>query len=84
MSEIGQKVRALEKARRDAMATLMAEYDKEHYAQLKILRAECGEIGHNWRFTNLGPLGHPWFHCTICGASRVELGDDDARSPDAD
>lgn len=24
------------------------------------------------------------FHCTICGASRVELGDDDACSPDAD
>jgi hypothetical protein len=69
MSEIGQKVRELEKARRDAM---------------KVLRAECGKIGHNWRFTNLGPLGHPWFHCTICGASRVELGDDDACSPDAD
>lgn len=84
MSDIGDKVRALEKARREAMRALMAEYDKTHYAALKILRAECAVTGtgHNWRFTNLGPLGHPWFHCTICGASRV--GDDDARSPDAD
>ena len=79
MSEIGQKVRALEKARRDAMDALMAEYDKEHYARLKILQADCGKIGHNWWLTNIGPLGHPWFHCTICGASRVELEDDDAQ-----
>lgn len=71
-SEIVTARHQLEKDRRDKVAELMEAYDKEHIAKIKKLRQECGGIGHNWRFSNLGPLGDPWFHCTVCGASRVD------------
>ena len=70
--EISSARHDLENARLEMMKTLMVEYDKGHYAALKVLREECERIGHNWRFSNFGPLGHSWYHCTVCSASRVE------------
>ena len=50
----------------------MEEYDKTYYARMKEIREECGKLGHNFRFSHLGPLGNPWSYCTYCGASKVE------------
>ncbi len=64
---------ALDKARREHMRAVMADYDKEHYAQMKQLREACERLtGHAFRFSHCGPLGHPWSYCTHCGASKVD------------
>ena len=68
MSKIGEQVRQLEKQRRDYMRKVMESYDDEYYAELRKLRDQCE---HNFRFTHLGPVGHPWSYCTICGRSQV-------------
>lgn len=69
MNQIAAEVRRLEKERRDKMTELMTEYDETvYYPQLKALREKCT---HNWRFTHLGPLSHPWFSCTICRKSEM-------------
>lgn len=59
--------------RRNKTRELMEEYDKVHYDKIRALQDECGrDTGHNWMFSNYGPLGHSWFHCTGCGKSKVE------------
>jgi hypothetical protein len=65
----------LVRERREFMRTAMAEFDKTHREKMRALQAECEAIGHNWKFTDLGPLGDPWFTCTTCRATRVELAD---------
>lgn len=68
--EIGTKVRELEKERREYQKSVMQEWEsKYYYPKLKKLREQCE---HNFRFTHLGPLGHAWSHCTVCGKSKVE------------
>ena len=66
----------LDKERREFMRQAMIDFDHEHYAKLRVLQAECGAEGHMWRFTNLGPLGHPWFACTKCNKSEVRTAGD--------
>ena len=73
MSDIWTRRNRLDKERRDHMKLVMAEFDKEHYKKLRSLQDECSAIGHNLKFTGTGPLGDPWFVCTICGKSIVEL-----------
>lgn len=70
--DIWKERHTLEQARRSKMRELMEEFDKEHYAKMAALRLKCAALGHNWRFTNFGPLGAAWYHCGTCGASRVE------------
>lgn len=65
----------LDKDRREFMRTAMAEFDKTHREKMRALQAECEAAGHNWEFTNLGPLGDPWFCCATCHATRVKLAD---------
>lgn len=73
MSEIGTEYSRLEKARREFSRAAMAEYDKGHYAALRVLRAKCEEqTGHNMVFSHLGPLGNPWHYCTHCKATKVD------------
>lgn len=68
--EIADAVRGIEKERRDAMRALMRDFDQSYYyPNLKDMRAACARIGHNWRFTHLGPLSDPWFSCCVCHAS---------------
>lgn len=63
----------LDKARREHMRAVMAEYDKGHNAKMRELREACGNLtGHKWRFSHLGPVGHGWYYCTHCGTSKVE------------
>lgn len=69
MSEIGQQIRLLEKERREYQKKVMKEYDDEYYTKLRILRNQCE---HNFKFSHLGPIGHVWFYCSICGKSKVE------------
>lgn len=63
---------ALDKKRREAVREAMAAFDVEHHKAMAALREECGAIGHTFKFTDVGPVGHAWYHCTSCGASRVE------------
>lgn len=67
--EISTERHRLEKARRDYMTRAMEEFDKEYYVQLKLLRDKCSE--HNFKFSDFGLLGHPWYYCTICGKTKV-------------
>lgn len=68
-SEIADAVRGIEKERRDAMRELMRDFDQNYYSpNLKDMREACGRIGHKWRFSQLGPLGDPWFLCGVCHA----------------
>jgi hypothetical protein len=73
MSEIGERRRKLDKARRIYMEEVMRGYDVGYRIDIKKLQEECGtsESGHNYRFSNFGPLGHPWYFCSICGISKV-------------
>lgn len=68
MNDIGRQVRELERARREYQREVMAEYDKEHYRKLAALRAQCD---HQWHFSHLGPINHPWFYCSVCGKSEM-------------
>ena len=69
---IWERRRQLEKERREHSKVVMAEFDKIHYAKLVELQKECGGTTlHNYRFTHTGPIGHPWFCCTYCGATKV-------------
>lgn len=67
--EIANKRNELEKARREFMHTVMKEYDRTYYAELKILKDQCK---HEYKFSHLGPLGNPWSYCLYCGISKVE------------
>ncbi len=70
---ISERRYALEKARREHSRTVMTDYDKEHYRRMGVLREDCEQsTGHHFRFSHLGPLGHPWSYCAYCGASKVE------------
>jgi hypothetical protein len=70
--EISSELWRLDRIRREKIAHLMEEFDKEHYAKKKELRQKCGAIGHNWRFSHIGPVGNAWLHCSVCGEYRAE------------
>ena len=71
--EIAAAVRRLEKERRDAMDRMMHEFDEHYYyPNMRNIHAACNDIGHKWSYTHSGPLGHPWFTCTVCHASECE------------
>jgi hypothetical protein len=72
MSEIWKKHRELQKERRDLITKLMEPHEEYFRARAKELMELCEKEGHNFKFTNLGPLGHAWFHCSKCGKSKVE------------
>lgn len=68
--EIGRAMRLLEKERRDAVRAAMSNFDKMYYNPKRAeLQLACAEVGHNWQFTHAGPLGDPWFSCTVCHLS---------------
>lgn len=72
-SEISRAIGALKKERREFQANAMRDFDDNHYdPKMKELRSACGDIGHNWQFSHLGPLSDPWFYCSVCGASKCE------------
>jgi hypothetical protein len=71
MSTIWERRDALQKERRDFQKKAMADFDRGYYRRLKVIQDECGLEGHNWNFTHLGPLGHPWFSCGKCHKSEV-------------
>ena len=61
-----------ERARREKIHDAMKDYDDDvYYPAMRALRDECANSGdgHKWEFSCLGPLGDPWFHCNLCGAS---------------
>lgn len=69
-SEIWRERAELDKARREFMRQAMAEYDKAHYEKLRALQERCE---HKWRFTDFGSFGEPWYSCSLCHKTRVEL-----------
>ena len=53
-----------------AMGVLMRDFDETYYLpNLRDMREACGGIGHEWRFTHLGPLNNQQFSCAVCGAT---------------
>jgi hypothetical protein len=68
-ASIWERRHALDKERREYQRKAMADFDRAHYAKLRALQTECGQVGHKWRFTHLGPLSDPWFSCGVCHAS---------------
>lgn len=73
--EISTEIRQLETSRREFMANAMHDFDVKQRIRLNKLRALCRSIGHKWRFTHLGPLGDPWYNCTICHSSKTNAHD---------
>ena len=70
--DISAKKYALIKARREYEKQVMHDYDESYYKDIKTLMKECEQVtGHNFIFSNFGPLGHAWFHCSYCGKSKV-------------
>ena len=62
----------IEKARRDKMAVLMYEYDKDVYwPARKALISRCASIGHHWNFRDVNPVGYPIFVCNQCGSTEI-------------
>lgn len=61
----------LDKERREFMGAAMKDFDIGWRESVKALQDECEQMGHNYQFTNTGPLGHAWFSCTFCLASKV-------------
>lgn len=78
MSEIWERRHILDKARREYMMKVMKEYDIQHNAALKKLREDCESSthGHNYKFSNFGPLDHPWYYCSYCAKTRVGTADE--------
>ena len=73
---IWERRRQLDKDRREFIYTAMIKFDKAHREKMRALQYECAAAGHNWKFTNLGPLGNPWFSCTMCHAISRETNTD--------
>jgi hypothetical protein len=63
----------IDKARRDKMQELMAEYDENIYrpARKKLTEDCASNKGHNWFFVDTNPLGLPIFRCSGCGTSHI-------------
>jgi hypothetical protein len=72
MSDIWKRSRELQKERRDLIHELMKPHEEYFRIRYKEIKELCEKEGHNFRFTEIGPLGHAWFHCTKCGTSKVE------------
>lgn len=70
-ASIWQRRSLLDKERREFMQKAMADFDVGHRQRMRALQQECGNAGHNWRFTHLGPLGNPWFACSYCHKSEA-------------
>ena len=77
-ASIGERRRVLDMERGEFRRQAMAEYDRAHYLKVKALQDECGQAGHKWRFTHLGPLNDPWFSCTTCRLSECRVERDGA------
>jgi hypothetical protein len=73
MKDIWKEKLTIDKARRDKVQELMADYDVNVYwPARKALVERCkNETGHNWRFRDLNPLNYPIFDCTICGTTEI-------------
>jgi hypothetical protein len=74
MKSIWERRGEVERDRRKKMTEVMRDYDEQVYRPaMKALREEyaTSDEGHSWRFTDVGPLGDPWFHCNKCGTSEV-------------
>jgi hypothetical protein len=75
MSDIWKRSHELDKERRDLISKLMEPYEEYFRVKRKALMDDCEAEGHNFKFTDFGPLGHAWFHCSKCGRSKVEDND---------
>jgi hypothetical protein len=72
MRDIWKERRLIDKERRDLINELMKPHEEFFRERLKEVMAVCEEQGHNFKFSNFGPLGHAWYHCSKCGKSKVE------------
>lgn len=76
MKSIWERRGEIDRDRRKKMEEVMREYDEQVYRPArKALVDECAAEGHNWRFSDLGPLGDPWFRCTKCATAECRRED---------
>lgn len=69
-SEIGKKIRELDRGRRLKIAELIAEYDRTIYQpSRKELVEACEAIGHTKGKFHDNGVGWAWWYCSTCGAS---------------
>lgn len=66
--EIRKEVYNLFKLEADHKIKVLDKYHSpwqkvHYYPRLKELREQCQ---HKWRFSDFGPLGDPWYLCTVC------------------
>ena len=63
----------IDKARRDKIQELMAEYDENIYrpARKRLVEECASNKGHSWFFVDTNPLGLPIFRCSSCGTSHI-------------
>lgn len=72
MSDISKRRRALEKEERDIIEKALEANKLYLRAKRNQIYLDCEKEGHNFKFTDVGPLGHLWYHCSKCGKSKVE------------
>jgi hypothetical protein len=71
-TKIWEEKYRIEKARRDKMQEVMAEYDKTiYYPTRKALVERCASVGHHWHFHDTNPVGYPIFVCNQCGTTDI-------------
>lgn len=63
----------LDRERRQKLEKFLDEYDGKFYdPELKKLQENCEKLGHNFVFTNFGPVGDAFYHCEHCGKTKFE------------
>ncbi len=73
LSDIWKRRHEIDKERRALNSKLMEPYQEYFRDKRKALMDDCEKEGHNFKFTDIGPLGHIWSHCSKCGKSKVEI-----------
>ena len=71
MSDIRKRYLELEKEKRDIIEKALEANKICLDAKRNKLYIDCEKEGHIFRFTDVGPIGHVWYHCNKCGKSKV-------------
>ena len=70
---IWKRRQEIDRELRAKMQAVSDLHHKEHRAEMDALKQECGELGHEWRFTHIGPTGAAWHVCKCCGKTTTDI-----------
>lgn len=71
-NDIWKRRKDLERELRAKLHDVADEHRRVHADEVAQLRAACEALGHEWRFSHLGPTGVAWSYCSVCSASKTE------------